>query len=330
MAMKEAFITPKDHKHNFANRPTCRLINPTKTEVGRISKQILEEINREFVNATKVNQWKNTSSVLQWHKLLQNKRNSTFIYFDVVEFYPSISEALLNRALDFASQHMNISATDRQIIINARHSLLFSNGQPWKKRNSNSLFDVTMGSYDGAETCELVGCYLLSQLNEIPGVEIGLYRDDGLAVLQQTPRATETIKKEICKIFRKCDLKITIEANKKVVNFLDVTLDLNTEKSKPYSKPSHTPLYVHSKSNHPPNIIRNIPESVNRRLSEISSDEAVFNEAATPYQDALHKSGYKYKLKFKPPQRAPSQSRNRPRKTIWFNLPYNKNVKSMI
>ena len=94
MAMKEAFITLKDHKDNFANRPTCRLINPSKTEVGRISKQILEEINRELVNATKVNQWKNTSSVLQWNKQLPNKRKSTFICFDVVEFYPSISETL--------------------------------------------------------------------------------------------------------------------------------------------------------------------------------------------------------------------------------------------
>ncbi|XP_044180078.1 uncharacterized protein LOC122961531 [Acropora millepora] len=313
LAMNDAFITLKDHKDNFANRPICRLINPSKTEVGRISKQILEEINRELVIATKVNQWKNTSSVVQWYKQLQNKRNSTFICFDVVEFYPSISEALLNRALDFASQHVNISATDRQIIINAKHSLLFSNGQPWMKRNSNSLFDVTMGSFDGAETC---GSYLQSQLKKIPGVEIGPYRDDGLAVLQQTPRATEMIKKEICHIFRQCDLKITIEANKKVVNFLDVTLDLNTEKFKPFFKTSNTPLYVHSKSNHPPNIIRNIPESVNRRLSDISSDEAVFNKAATPYQDALYKSGYKYKLEFKPPQKAPSQRRNRSRNII--------------
>ena len=116
--------------------------------------------------------------MLQWYKQLPNKRDSAFVCFDVVEFYPSTSEALLNRALDFASQHVSILAIDRQIIINAKHSLLFSNGQPWKKRNSNTLFDVTMGNYDGAETCELVGCYLLSQLNETPGVEIGLYRDD--------------------------------------------------------------------------------------------------------------------------------------------------------
>ena len=54
-----------------------------------------------------------------------------------------------------------------------------------------------MGSYDGAETCELVGCYLLSQLNQIPGIEIGLYRDDGLAVLNQTPREIESKKRDM-------------------------------------------------------------------------------------------------------------------------------------
>ena len=68
MAMKEAFITLKDHKENFENKPTCRLINPSKPEIGRISKhftkQILEEINRKLVDITKVNTWKNTSSVV--------------------------------------------------------------------------------------------------------------------------------------------------------------------------------------------------------------------------------------------------------------------------
>ena len=56
---------------------------------------------------------------------------------------------------------------------------------------------------------------------------------------------------------------MTIEANKKIVNFLDVTLDLTTGRFKPFSKPATTPLYMHSKSNHPPSIIRNIPEAIN-------------------------------------------------------------------
>ena len=329
IATNDAFITLKDHKENFANNPTCPLINPSKTELGRISKRILEVINSKLVRATKVNQWKNTSSVLQWYRRLPNKRDSTFICFDVVEFYPSITEALLNRALDFASEHVTISNDDRQTIVNAKHSLLFNNDQPWEKKTSTMLFDVTMGSYDGAETCELVGCYLLAQLQQLPNIEIGLYRDDGLAVTTLTPKETERIKKQICNVFKNNNLKITIEAKKKVINFLDVTLDMNTEKFKPYAKPTNTPLYVHSKSNHPPSIIKNIPVSVNRRLSEISSDAGLFDEAAKPYQGALRKSGYTFKLQFKPPQTSLPES-NRSRNIIWFNPPYNRNVKSNI
>ena len=43
-ADKDAFITLKDHKPNFANKPTCRLINPTKSEIGKIDKNILAEV----------------------------------------------------------------------------------------------------------------------------------------------------------------------------------------------------------------------------------------------------------------------------------------------
>ena len=69
----------------------------------------------------------------------------------------------------------------------------------------------------------------------------------------------------------------------------------------PYAKPNNTPLYIHSKSNHPPVIIRNLPESVNKRLSDISSNEDVFNRADPAYQNALKHSGYNHELKYKPP-----------------------------
>ena len=41
---RDAFITLKDHKENFRNHPKCRLINPTKSEIGKISKQLLDSI----------------------------------------------------------------------------------------------------------------------------------------------------------------------------------------------------------------------------------------------------------------------------------------------
>ena len=42
---REPFITIKDHKPNFQQNPKTRLINPTKPEIGRISKQITAKIN---------------------------------------------------------------------------------------------------------------------------------------------------------------------------------------------------------------------------------------------------------------------------------------------
>ena len=46
MTKTDAFISMKDHKENFCNKPKCRLIHPAKNNLGRVSKQILENINR--------------------------------------------------------------------------------------------------------------------------------------------------------------------------------------------------------------------------------------------------------------------------------------------
>ena len=254
-ANKDAFITLKDHKPNFSNKPTCRLINPTKSEIGKISKEILDRINSKIVRKSKFNQWKNTTSVIEWFKSIENKQEYNFICFDIVEFYPSITQDLLNRALDFASDYDSITNDERNIIIHAKNSTLIHKQQPWQKKG-NTAFDVTMGSFDGAETCELVGSFLLSQLQNLD-INIGLYRDDGLAISNSTPRETENIKKEICRVFNRNGLRITIEANKRIVDFLDVTLNLNNNTYQPFTKPNTTLQYVHCESNHPPITIKN-------------------------------------------------------------------------
>ena len=73
----------------------------------------------------------------------------------------------------------------------------------------------------------------------------------------------------------------------KVIDFLDITLDLAENTYKPFLKPNNTLIYVKRESNHPPDILKNIPKSVNRRLSAISSDENQFKESINPYQEAL-------------------------------------------
>ena len=234
----------------------------------------------------------------------------------------------LNAALDFASKYDQITDVEREIILHAKKSMLTQIWRILGKKSSCNLFDVMMGSFDGAESCELVGFFLLNQITMKYGQTFGLYRDDGLGVIKATPRKVESIKKDLCTLFNNYGLKITMEANKKIVNFLDVTLNLSTGKYQPYSKPNNVPLYVHSKSNHPPNILRNIPLSINKRLTEISSDEQAFKQTTPLYQQALDKCGYKHGLTFKHPsiQTNNKDSRRRKRNITWYNPPFSKNV----
>ena len=98
----------------------------------------------------------------------------------------------------------------------------------------------------------------------------------------------------------------------------------------PYTKPNNTPLCIHSKPNHPPVMIRNLQESIDKRLSDLSSDEDVLNRAVPAYQKALKHSGFNHQLKFKPstPANVPDITQNRKRQgnSTWYNPPYSKNV----
>ena len=115
--------------------------------------------------------------------------------------------------------------------------------------------------------------------------------------------------------------------NKKIVqivNFLDVMLDLTNRSFKPFMKPNNRILYVHCQSNHPPALLKNIPENINKRLSSISSTQQVFNEAIPPYQKALDESGYNFKLTYDPPNnRTNTQNRKRACDVTWYNPPWN-------
>ena len=101
---RESFITVKDHKDNFENNTKCRLINPAKSELGKVAKKVLMRIIASLKEKTRLNLWKNTESVINWFKQLDDKSNLSFIQFDICEFYPNISEDLLRKALEFAKQ----------------------------------------------------------------------------------------------------------------------------------------------------------------------------------------------------------------------------------
>ena len=134
----------------------------------------------------------------------------------------------MTNALNFAKEITDISREDMQIMYHARKSLLFSNEKPWMKRERN-LFDVTMGAYDGAVVCELVGIFMLNKISE----KYGLYRDDGLAVFKNiSDPESERIKKNFQSLFKKYGGEI-IACNKKVIDYLDVTFNLKDGTYKP-------------------------------------------------------------------------------------------------
>ena len=250
--------------------------------------------------------------------------------FDIVKFYPSISQEMLELALDWAKQFIDISDEERNIILQARKSLLVFDGSHWTKK-TNPGFDVPMGGFDSAEICDLVGLFLLSELEKLNlNAKLGIYKDDCLGVSKSTPRQIEAMKKKICTTFRKYGLDITIEVNKKSVQFLDVEFDLENDTHKPFIKPGDSPTYVHAQSNHPPSILRNIPEAINRRLSNLSSDEQMFLSVAPVYQEALDKSGYKFKLQYMPQTSDSTKKRKRKRNILWWNPPYSTSVKTKV
>ena len=330
-AEREAFITLKDHKEDFRSNPKCRLINPAKSEMGIVCKQIIEKICDTLRKRTGYNQWKSTQSMLDWFTKLPNRDKRQFLKFDIVEFYPSITEKVLKEVLAWVESILPdaFSSTDLEILWNSRKSLLFSGGKAWQKSNDGT-FDVTMGSYDGAEICELVGLFLLSQITlKIDKKFVGLYRDDGLSALDVTGPQAEKLKKQITTICKKHGFGITVEKLTPQTDFLEVTLNLHTGKFWPYRKPNDVPLYVNSKSNHPPCIIKHLPSSINSRVSSVSCDSESFNNAKPLYEDALKKSGYTGDMSYTPKDTNSSPSkRKRKRNIIWFNPPFNANIMS--
>ena len=86
IAKQQAFITLKDHKENFTNKPTCRLINKAKSEIGIVSKKILEKINNSVRQQTSLNQWKNSTAVINWFTNITEKQKHSFAVFDIESF----------------------------------------------------------------------------------------------------------------------------------------------------------------------------------------------------------------------------------------------------
>ena len=259
------------------------------------------------------------------------KASCKFLKFDIVDFYPSITVDLLSSAINFAREFAPVNDDIINIIMHCRKSFLFCENNTWVKK-SGAQFDVAMGSFDGAEICELVGLFLLYQLSDLFGkAYVGLYRDDGLSVLRNTssPEA-DKMRKVVVQFFQKHALSVTIDTNLTQTDFLDVTFYLSTEKFWPYRRPNDQPLYINVKSNHPPMIIKQLPSMIEKRVSQVACDKQEFDRSIPLYNHALQQSGYNVKLEYQPNSNDHKVKRIRKRNIVWFNPPFNSNVNTNV
>ena len=125
IAQNEAFITIKDHKPSFPKNVACRLLNHWKSQIGKVSKVYLENINNSIRSSTNLNQWRNSKTVIDWFKTIPLQKESHFLKFGIASFYPSISQNVLSEAIQFVRNYHNINCDMINIIMNSRKAFLF-------------------------------------------------------------------------------------------------------------------------------------------------------------------------------------------------------------
>ena len=115
-------------------------------------------------------------------------------------------------------------------------------------------------------------------------------------------------------------MKTTITTNLKIVSFLDVTFNLCTKRYQPSKKPHNTLIYIKVNLNHLTNIIKALPGSILKRISNVLLfNKATFDTATPFYNDIQSASGYKENLPYQ---------KDLQRNIIWLNPPYSMNVET--
>ena len=116
------------------------------------------------------------------------------------------------------------------------------------------------------------------------------------------------------------------ESNLRIVNYLEVTLNLNGGSFRSCHEPYDITQYINKESNHPPNLVKHLSSSIKKWHLNDSFKEKVFKESAIYYEDTLNKGGYIHKLIC----HAPSANKNCQWNAIWFNPPYSKSITTRI
>ena len=77
--------------------------------------------------------------MLDWYNNIENKNQKCFLQLYIVEYYPSISEELLDKALHFAKSKTRVTNQTITIIKHARKSSAVQQTIPQPQRTTNTL-----------------------------------------------------------------------------------------------------------------------------------------------------------------------------------------------
>ena len=122
-------------------------------------------------------------------------------------------------------------------------------------------FDVLFSCYDGAEVFESVGIVILNRLRNI--VDKNSNDDIGLFDKLSRPQR-EQGKKKIIKIFKKCELSITLTSNILSRDFFNITLNFKTESYRPFRNPKNNPRYIDINLNQLAQILKQLPNPIRK------------------------------------------------------------------
>ena len=168
------------------------------------------------------------------------------------------------------------------------------------KKGEGGNFDVSIGAYDGAEICELVGCVLLCSINKIMGPSTHAIYHDGLIIVDKsTPKKCDGIRKRLYKLFDEFGFRLHIRTDLKITDYLDVTLNLYSGTVSPFRKRNQDLRYMNRGSNHPTQVFKHVPKGIEHGLSNNSSDKEIFERSKREYEEALKNDGCRINLEYR-------------------------------
>lgn len=102
-----------------------------------------------------------------------------FIEMDFCNYYNSIDQVLLKRALLYATNKTRLNRQETNIIRLARKTVIQFQGKYWTRKDTMGRFVIPLGGSDSAEITDLVGLFLLMKIKSaFPYFGNGLYRDE--------------------------------------------------------------------------------------------------------------------------------------------------------